>query len=58
LLTETAGIKQNQTENAKPSQFSWVVLEAPGDLRKDKGIQQVSSYLVSMLIFFNNLAQW
>ena len=40
LLAETAGIKQNQTENAKPSQFSRVFLEVPGGLPRDKGIQQ------------------
>ena len=40
LLTETARIKQNRAENAKPSQFSRVFSEVSGGLRRDKGIQQ------------------
>ena len=35
MLTETAGIKQNRGENAKPSQLSRVFLEVPGSLRRD-----------------------
>jgi len=40
LLTETARIKQNRAENAKPSQFSRVFLEVPGGLRRDNEVQQ------------------
>ena len=40
LLTETAGIKQNRAENAKPSQFSRMFSEVPGSPRRDKRIQQ------------------
>ena len=34
LLTETARIKQNRAENAKPSRFSRVFSEVPGSLRR------------------------
>ncbi len=40
MLTETARIKQNRAENAKPSQFSRVFSEVSGGLRRDKGILQ------------------
>ena len=36
LLTETARIKQNRAENAKPSQFSRVFSEVPGSLQREK----------------------
>ena len=40
LFTETVKIKQNRTENAKPSRFSRVFLEVPGGLPRDKGIHE------------------
>ena len=40
LLAETAGIKQNQTENAKPSQFSRAFSELPGSLRRENRDQE------------------
>ena len=49
LLTETARIKQNRAENAKPSQFSRVFSEVPDSLRRDKGIQQAIIYSLKML---------
>ena len=46
MLTETARIKQNRAENAKPSQFSRVFLEVPGGLRRDKEIlEAITAFL-------------
>ncbi len=42
MLAETARIKQNRAENAKPSQLSRVFSEVSGGLRRDKGIHEAA----------------
>ena len=55
MLTETARIKQNRAENAKPSQFSRVFSEVSGSLARDKEIQQAVTELYDDNALFNNL---